>query len=101
MMNIKNTDRETRMNSRHLIAFVHTGLSLCLMGTVPATWGADSFTATTGAEKTSKTQKAKKAKAPKPPTHPGTGESPAERKQRLLRECQGKVNAGACEGYAR
>lgn len=100
MMNSKTTDRETRMNTRHLKALARLGLSLCLMGTVPATWGADSFTATTGAEKTSKTQKPKKAKAPKPPANTSTGESPTERDKRLLRECRGKANAGACEGYA-
>jgi len=70
------------------------------MGTVPTTWGADSFTATTGAEKTTKNQKAKKAKAPKPPVAPDMGESKGERDKRLLRECRGKTNAGACEGYA-
>ncbi len=88
------------MNTQHLTAFIHIGLSLCLMGAVPATWGADGFTATAGTEKTSKSQKTKKAKAPKPPVGPGMGESKAERDKRLWRECRGKTNAGACEGYA-
>ncbi|MEK7344613.1 MAG: hypothetical protein AAB176_02875 [Pseudomonadota bacterium] len=88
------------MNTRYLTALAHMGLGLCLMGAVPATWGADSFTATTGAEKTTQTQKPKKAKTPKPPVAPGMGESKAERDKRLLRECRGKTNAGACEGYA-
>ena len=32
---------------------------------------------------------------------PGSGETTAERERRLYRECQGRPNAGACEGYAR
>ena len=99
MMNRKTTDRETRMNTRHLTTLAHMGLSLCLMAAVLATWGADSFTATTGTEKTSKSPKTKKTKAPKPPVTPSMGESKTERGQRLLRECRGKTNAGACEGY--
>lgn len=43
--------------------------------------------------------KARRLKAPKPPAP--TSETRAERDQRLLRECQGRPNAGACEGYAR
>lgn len=34
------------------------------------------------------------------PADKGPGESRQERDQRLLRECRGKPNAGACEGYA-
>jgi len=49
---------------------------------------------------TDKPAKTKKPKAAKPPANPGTGESKAERDKRLLRECRGKANAGACEGYA-
>lgn len=44
--------------------------------------------------------KTRKAKAPKPPADKGYGENRAERDKRLLRECRGKPNAGACEGYA-
>ncbi|MEO6017843.1 MAG: hypothetical protein ABIP46_11350 [Polaromonas sp.] len=29
----------------------------------------------------------------------GSAETPAERSTRLKRECKGRVNAGACEGY--
>ena len=32
---------------------------------------------------------------------PGSQESTQERSMRLKRECQGGVNAGACEGYTR
>lgn len=31
----------------------------------------------------------------------GWGETVSERERRLYRECQGRPNAGACEGYAR
>jgi hypothetical protein len=30
---------------------------------------------------------------------PGSGETAKERSARLKRECKGRVNAGACEGY--
>jgi hypothetical protein len=30
---------------------------------------------------------------------PGSQETARERSRRLLRECKGRVNAGACEGY--
>lgn len=30
---------------------------------------------------------------------PGSGETTRERSTRLKRECKGRVNAGACEGY--
>ena len=32
---------------------------------------------------------------------PGSQETTKERSTRLLRECKGAVNAGACEGYTR
>jgi hypothetical protein len=84
-------------------------LSLC-MGALPLALQANAnFTAISSAEKASnaggtsqpaKPKKAKKAKAPQPPTTPSTGENKSERDKRLLRECRGKTNAGACEGYA-
>ncbi|MGH8831535.1 MAG: hypothetical protein ACREXV_10635 [Polaromonas sp.] len=30
---------------------------------------------------------------------PGSGETAQQRSTRLKRECKGRVNAGACEGY--
>lgn len=57
----------------------------------------DNFTATAPP---AATQKAKKSRAPKPQKDKGYGENKAERDKRLLRECRGKPNAGACEGYA-
>ena len=52
------------------------------------------------AEASNKTTATRKAKTPKPPVQASPGETRAERDQRLLRECRGKPNAGACEGYA-
>jgi len=40
----------------------------------------------------------KKAKRPK--ADKGNGETIQERDRRLARECKGRPNAGACEGYA-
>lgn len=44
------------------------------------------------------TEAVKHAKRPKPDK--GKGETIPERDRRLLRECKGRPNAGACEGYA-
>ncbi len=44
--------------------------------------------------------KVRQAKRSKPPTNTGYGETRAERDKRLQRECRGKPNAGACEGYS-
>ena len=89
------------MNSRHLSStLASVGLGLCLLAMSPASAAADNFTAVTASDKPAKIKKPKQAKAPKPPGNPGTGESKAEREKRLLRECRGKVNAGACEGFA-
>jgi hypothetical protein len=43
--------------------------------------------------------KVRQAKRHKPPVNTGYGETRAERDKRLQRECRGKPNAGACEGY--
>jgi hypothetical protein len=98
MMSSTTKCREKTMNTRHF-ALIPVGLLLGL-GLLAATLdssAADNFTAVTSPDKPSK---AKKAKAPKPPANPSTGESKTERDKRLLRECRGKANAGACEGYA-
>lgn len=47
----------------------------------------------------SATGKSTRAKARKPPIDKGPAESRAERDKRLQRECKGKPNSGACEGY--
>ena len=36
---------------------------------------------------------------PAQPYDSGSGESRSDRERRLLRECKGRVNAGACAGY--
>ncbi len=45
------------------------------------------------------TGKSTRAKARKPPADKGPAETRIERDKRLQRECRGKPNAGACEGY--
>lgn len=40
-----------------------------------------------------------RGRARKPPVDKGPAETRAERDRRLQRECRGKPNAGACEGY--
>lgn len=74
---------------------------LCLLAVPLASSATDNFTATTGTEKSAKPRKPKHTKAPKPPSDKGSGENKAERDKRLQRECQGRPNAGACEGYGR
>ena len=100
MMIVTTKDRETDMKTRHLSStFAGVVLGLGLLA-APASWGADNFTAVTPSDKPVKAKKPKQAKAPKQPVTPNTGENKGERDKRLLRECRGKANAGACEGYA-
>jgi hypothetical protein len=98
MMNGTTTDRETAMNTGHWMrTLASVGLGLCWLTMPAASQATDNFTAVTAADKPAKAQKPKQAKAP---GNTGSGESKAEREKRLLRECRGKANAGACEGYA-
>jgi hypothetical protein len=98
MMKITTKDRETAMNKRYFAWMLASMLwGLGLLAATSASWAADNFTAVTAGDKP---VKAKKTKAPKQPVSPNTGESKGERDKRLLRECRGKANAGACEGYA-
>ena len=95
------------------ISRIRTG-SLCLLMAI-AGLTALPAAATTSGKKTSTTADAEKpikktkAKAPnkadKPKTvkvtsQKGSGETTAERDRRLMRECKGRPNAGACLGYA-
>jgi hypothetical protein len=101
MMNSTTTDRETAMNTGHWMrTLASVALGLCWLAMPAASHAADNFTAVTAADKPAKAKKPKQSKAPKAPGNTGTGESKAERDKRLLRECRGKANAGACEGYA-
>ena len=87
------------MKTRHLAStLASVVLGLGWLAAVPASWATDNFTAVTAADKPAK--KPKQAKAPKPPTDKGSAESKPERDKRLIRECRGRPNAGACEGYA-
>jgi len=101
MMNSTTKDRETAMTTRHLsTTFTHLALGLGLLAAPPANWAADNFTAMTAADNPAKAKKPKQTQSPKQPVSPNSGESKGERDKRLLRECRGKANAGACEGYA-
>ncbi|PIT73251.1 hypothetical protein B9Z31_10860 [Limnohabitans sp. G3-2] len=100
-MNSLKTIRETAMNTRHWrTALASVGWGLVWLATAPTSHAADNFTAVSAADTPAKAKKPKPSKAPKPPANPSTGESKAERDKRLLRECRGKTNAGACEGFA-
>jgi hypothetical protein len=102
MIGASKANRETQMNARYgQSTWASLALALGLLGAAPGSWAVETFTATTGAEKPAKGQKSKPAKAAKAPSDKGSAEGRAERDQRLLRECRGRPNAGACEGYAR
>ena len=87
------------MKTRHLAStLASVVLGLGWLAAVPASGATDNFTAVNAADKPAK--KPQQAKAPKPPTDKGSAESKADRDKRLLRECRGRPNAGACAGYA-
>jgi hypothetical protein len=48
-----------------------------------------------------KKKKAKSSKSVKIKQEAGSAESTKDRERRLLRECRGQVNAGACAGLTR
>jgi hypothetical protein len=101
MMHSTRKDRENAMKTRHSAStLANVVLGLSLLAVVPASGAKDNFTAVTATEKPAKAKKAQAAKAPKPPTDKGSAESKSERDKRLLRECRGRPNAGACEGHA-
>ena len=76
------------------ITGIGLALAMALVSTTPAL--AETSTSSTPP----RARKAKAPKGPKVPPHHSQGETRKERDQRLLRECRGKPNAGACEGYA-
>jgi hypothetical protein len=99
MMDSTTKDRENAMKTRHLaLTLASVVLGLGWLAAAPASWATDNFTAVTASDKPAK--KPKQAKAPKPPTEKGSAESKSDRDKRLIRECRGRPNAGACEGYA-
>ena len=92
--------RQSRQPLRHAIALL--ALPWALAGMLAA--------APPQAAAADQTARATAAKAPKPRKQGGlrvkdsqnhSGETPAQRDRRLLRECKGLPNAGACRGYAR
>jgi hypothetical protein len=102
MMHSTTKDRENDMKTRHSAStLASVVLGLGLLAAVHASWATDNFTAVSAADKPAKKpNQAKQTKAPKPPTDKGSAESKADRDKRLIRECRGRPNAGACEGYA-
>jgi hypothetical protein len=99
MMQSTTKDRENAMKTGRLAStLAGVVLGLGWLAAVPASGATDNFTAVTAADKPAK--KPQQAKAPKPPTDKGSAESKADRDKRLLRECRGRPNAGACAGYA-
>ncbi len=73
-------------------------------GFMPSAWPAPTLSAKEGAKGTNKAKKPKKSKAKKGggvTFNEGGAESRGERDRRLLRECKGRPNSGACEGYTR
>lgn len=75
------------------------GLSAGLWAMPAQALAVESFTATTGVDN-NKGKKPKKSKAPQAKGDKSSAESKSERERRLLRECRGRPNAGACEGFA-
>jgi hypothetical protein len=75
---------------------------MCILGVM---WACTLTPWATAADPDAKTQpKAKAEKKQKPPTLKpiapgGSGETVAERRARLQRECKGRPNAGACTGH--
>ena len=63
------------------------------------THATEAGSATKATTATTPAHRPKKAKAPKPRFDNSHSETRAEREKRLLRECRGKPNSGACEGY--
>jgi hypothetical protein len=71
-------------------------LSVAVLGTSPA------FAAKKKKAKSSKSSKSSKSiKSIKIKQESGSAENAKDRERRLLRECRGQVNAGACAGLTR
>ena len=73
-----------------------TAIAMACMVAWIGVHGLPAHSQTTPAEQA---HKARKVKPPRAPANTGNAETRKEREQRLLRECRGKPNAGACEGY--
>jgi hypothetical protein len=112
MKNTKN-GRENFMNAtkRWLMpAFLATAQSMwsgcvgiLLMAALPsASLATETYNAVVTTDKPAKGPKnaSPKNKTAKKPPSTGSTETPSQRDHRLWRECRGKPNAGACEGFA-
>ncbi len=73
------------------------GLVLLLAGALGAPAMASASSPHDGKTRTTKEKK----KSTKVTYDKGSGETTSERERRLYRECRGRPNAGACEGFAR
>lgn len=62
--------------------------------------GTEALSAARPKKKSGKPAKTAKAAKRTVKFMPSSAETPGERASRLQRECKGRVNAGACEGYA-
>ena len=72
-------------------------LTILLAGAFGAPLTLNAATSQEGKVKTAKPKK----NPPKVTFEKGSGETTSERERRLYRECRGRPNAGACEGFAR
>ncbi len=79
--------KETSFFRRGML--IATGMALCL--------GLSAGPGLAAGEKAKKASSVKKQGSTK--FLPGSQETRKERSERLKRECKGRVNAGACEGY--
>lgn len=100
-----------RRTGYHLGALLCLGLALCWSLPVVAQTASGDKSGTTANKAANKAVKkdvkksAKKSGKPasvnkKADSSPSSQESTKERERRLLRECKGRPNAGACEGFA-
>lgn len=94
--------------ARRAAPIVVSGVWLCTMA-VPAqsavTWQAVRTVVAGGGDVTmaatvQKRRKLKKVKPAVPPERTPSGETVTDRERRLMRECKGHPNAGACLGFA-
>jgi hypothetical protein len=91
-----NTKKSGRNNMRITWTAKHTLVSTALWVTLIAHMGL----VQASSNALFATQAVKRNKITKPKQDKGYGETIKERDRRLLRECRGRPNAGACEGYA-
>lgn len=84
-----------------LVGILATGTAAAATGSAPAPLGA-AAAANAGPHQTEARSRAR-GKVPRVRSSPvsSSAETPAQRERRLIRECRGLPNAGACLGYAR